>query len=201
MPLAFLHKPIYEKRIGILSSMISSHLKEGDRILDIGSGFGALGKRIEETSKKSGIEVKVQGLEKHARGGELIETLSFDGYNIPSEDSSYDVVILADVVHHEEDYMRLLKEAARVTRRFLIIKDHTANGFLGHQRVSFMDWAANSPYGVKCLYRYFSASEWADIYEKLGLEIEKEITSIRLYQEPFNFIFGNRLQYLAILSK
>jgi ubiquinone/menaquinone biosynthesis C-methylase UbiE len=200
MPLAFLHKPIYEHRIEVLSRVISEQLQEGDRVLDVGSGFGALGARLRATAESKGQTIEVEGIEKHPRGGEAIHTLSFDGYQIPCADDAYDVTILADVVHHEEDFMRLLKEVARVTKRIMIIKDHTANGFLGYQRICFMDWAANSPYGVKCLYRYFSAAEWRAIYQKLGGSVAVELESIKLYQGPVNVIFGNKLQYLAVVA-
>lgn len=201
MPLALLHKPIYARRISVLSKIISEYVSSGDRVLDIGSGFGALAEKIREEASVAGKEIDIQGIEKHPRGNEKVETLSFDGYEIPCEDRTYDVTILADVVHHEEDYMRLLKEAVRVTKKYLVIKDHTANGVLGHQRICFMDWAANNPYGVKCLYRYFSAKEWGEIYEALGVSVEHELESIRLYPEPFNMIFGNSLQYLAVLRR
>ena len=97
--------------------------------------------------------------------------------------------------------MQLLKEAVRVTKKYLVIKDNTTRGLLGYRRICFMDWAANNPYGVKCLYRYFTAEEWREIYESLGVSVKVELESIRLYPEPFNLVFGNSLQYLAVLSR
>jgi ubiquinone/menaquinone biosynthesis C-methylase UbiE len=201
MPLAVLHKPIYARRIQILSSLIAEQLRENDRVLDIGSGSGELAAQIAKRASDNQRTISIQGAEKHPRGDEAVETIAFDGYTIPVDDGHYDVTILADVVHHEEDYMKLLREAVRVTKRYLIIKDHVANGFLAYPRICFMDWAANNPYGVKCLYRYFSVAQWKEHYAELGLTIEKEWRTIRLYPEPFNFIFGNRLQYLAVLEK
>jgi len=198
MPLAALHKPIYQHRISVLSELIVDVLDNHDKLLDIGSGYGELGNKVLEGCSKS---VLVEGIEKFPRGGEKIKTHSFDGYEMPFEDGAYDVVMMADVVHHEEDYMRLLKEAVRVAKRTVIIKDHVPTGFLGYQRICFMDWAANNPYGVKCLYRYFSTAEWNEIYQKLDLEVREELTSIKLYQEPFNFIFGNSLEYFCVLNK
>jgi SAM-dependent methyltransferase len=201
MPLAFLHKPIYERRITVLSQIITNYLHEDDKVLDIGSGSGALAHQISQFASEQGIKHSIEGLEKFARGNEKIKTTAFDGYNMPYEDNYFDITILADVVHHEEDYMRLLQEAVRVTKRYLIIKDHKAVGILGHQRICLMDWAANNPYGVKCLYRYFSSAEWHSIYTKLGLTIVDELNSMRLYQQPFNLIFGNQLQYFSVLEK
>jgi SAM-dependent methyltransferase len=201
MPLACLHKPIYARRIEVLSSLIAKQLRENDRVLDIGSGSGELAAQIGKRASESDIVITIQGAEKHPRGDESVETIAFDGYAIPVADGHYDVTILADVVHHEEDFMKLLREAVRVTKRYFIIKDHVANGFLAYPRICFMDWAANNPYGVKCLYRYFSVAEWQQHYEELGLTVAHELQSIRLYPEPFNFIFGNELQYFAVLKK
>lgn len=199
--LAALHRPIYEKRVAVLVSLIQAHLRDGDRVLDIGSGSGVLGRRLLEAASTAGRKISVRGLEKHPRGGEAVETLAFDGYRIPSADGAHEVVILADVVHHEEDYETLLREAVRVCGRFLILKDHTPCGFLGHARTCFMDWAANNPYGVPCLYRYFQAEEWRTLLGGMGMEVVEEHRSLRLYPEPFNFVFGNRLQYFAVFGR
>ena len=36
-------------------------------------------------------------------------------------------------------------------------------------RVSLIDWAANAPYGVKCLFSYNSPEEWDGILHDLRL--------------------------------
>jgi len=195
-----LHQPVYAKRLEVLSGMIASHLREGDGVLDVGCGSGQLGRAIlDHPSRPS--KLTVEGCEKFRRGDELIPTLQIDGHSIPAADGEFDVTILADVVHHEEKPDLLLKEVVRVTRRFVILKDHVPEGFLAFQRICFIDWAANSPYGVKCLYRYPSAAEWRRKFTSLGLEVVEEITSIDLYPPVLNVLFGKRLQYFSVLEK
>ena len=155
--MAALHRPIYLSRLRELVRCISPHLKEGDQVLDIGCGSGMLGKMLLD-SPSCPFNVKVQGLERFKRGGEPIEVHLYDGVKIPYANRTFDVVILADVLHHEQDPDRLLRESIRISRRLLIIKDHQLNGPLAWLRISLIDWAANSPFGVPCRYRYIEVA-------------------------------------------
>lgn len=195
-----IHEPVYEHRLDVLSDLITVRLRDHDRVLDIGCGGGMLGHRI---LNRGGCPdgVIVEGVEKFKRGGEPIDVTPYDGERMPFEDDSFDVVILADVLHHEEDELVLLRDARRVARRLVIIKDHKPDGFLAQPRICFLDWAANNPYGVSCLYRYHTRPEWAEIYDEVGLQVVAEEVTIDLYPPLFNEVFGKRLQYFAVLGK
>lgn len=198
--LKYLHAPIYARRLEVLSDLIVRDLVAGDRVLDIGCGSGLLGARVRDHAGCPD-RVVVTGCEKHPRGGEPIPIIASDGYTIPVPDAAFDVSILADVVHHEPEPERLVREVVRVTKRLLIVKDHTPRGILGYARTCFMDWAANSPYGVPCLYRYMSQDEWQGVYARHGLSIRTELSSMTLYPWLPNLVFGGRLQYYAVLEK
>jgi len=193
-----LHAPVYKKRIQVLSSLIASTLKPNDRILDVGCGFGALGKAVTQ-APQCPKDVVVEGLERATRGNEMIRVHAYLGGVMPFADSSYDVVIIADVLHHEKNPETLLK-CARVASRTVIVKDHKPDGLLGRSRISLMDWAANVGYDVPCLYRYPTHQEWQHQFAASNLKLDSEITSIAIYPPIWNFLFGNRLHYIAILS-
>ncbi len=197
--LARVHQPIYQHRLTVLASLLAPHLRGGDRVLDVGCGSGQLGAALLARSG-SVPGLVVEGLETKPRGGELIPTTAYDGRSLPFDDGSWDVVILADVLHHEPDADRLLGECARVTRRLLVIKDHRVEGKLGYWIVCLLDWAANRPYGVPCLYRYNSLSQWHAIFSRHRLRVVEERDRIDLYPGFWNLVFGRGRQYFAALE-
>jgi ubiquinone/menaquinone biosynthesis C-methylase UbiE len=196
--LAHLHAPIYKTRLRVLSDLILPQLRDGDRVLDVGCGGGALAARLHSDAATRGVDVQVTGLERHPRGGEPIRVTSYDGGRFPFPNQTFDVVIVADVLHHEPNPDALLRECIRVSKRNVVIKDHQLCGPLAKVRVSLIDWAANAPYGVKCLFRYNRPEEWDAMLRDLRLTPDPLYRSIDLYPIGFNFLFGRRLQYLAV---
>jgi SAM-dependent methyltransferase len=193
-----MHKPIYESRLRELVRTILPHLRAEDRILDVGCGNGTLGKALMDGAPGKFV---AEGLERAVRGGEPIKVHAYDGVKIPFADNAYDIVIVADVLHHEPDPDRLMRECARVAKRAVIVKDHQVAGLLAQQRISFMDWAANAPYSIPCLYRYNSPSQWDQFPAKFGLKVGHEVRSMNVYPPIVNTIFGGRLHYLGVLVK
>jgi len=189
------HKPIYEHRQQVLVKLISPHLGPGARVLDIGCGFGHLGRALMDASKDS---IQVEGLESVKRGNELIPITAYEGTRIPFPDRTFDAVILADVLHHDHDQERLLREAARVSRNVVIIKDHLRDGVLAQQRISFLDWAANAGYNVPCLYEYHNLQEWRALVGKVSSGVVEERTSIDVYPPVFNELLGKGLHYFVV---
>lgn len=197
--LKMIHAPIYQHRLKVLVKLIQPYLSKNDRVLDIGCGAGLLGNAIVR-SAQTPSDIEYTGVEKHPRGGEPINVVAYDGDGLPFEDKSFDVVLIADVLHHDPEPQRLLKEAARVSKKYVIVKDHKIDGLFAQSRVSFLDWAANEPHGVECLYDYPSYSQWNSMITGAALNIVHEETNINLYPPVFNAIFGRRLQYFVCAS-
>lgn len=190
-----LHAPVYERRLQVLIDLLGGFLSEDESLLDIGCGGGTLGAAL---AAKYGIAVS--GLETNVREGCSIPVDPYDGETIPREDNSIDNILIADVLHHEEHPAQLLREAARVARRRVIVKDHKTGSLLAWPRICLIDWAANAGYGVRCLFRYPTVEGWHAHFEACGLAVVEEHRSIDLYPPILNLLFGKKLQYFAVLD-
>lgn len=106
-------------RIGKILSLAEP--RAGRRILDLGCGPGEVSIRCARLGAEVfGIDVSKDALRLSAsrarRAGVEISLFEFDGEGVPFRDSSFDSVVLADVVEHVEDETldRLLAECSRL---------------------------------------------------------------------------------------
>ena len=195
-----LHAPVYRRRMEVLSRLILPVLHAGDRVLDIGCGSGQLGRHI-LAHPDCPPDVTIRGLEIHPRDDCFISVDRCEGAQFPYDDGSFDVVIFADVLHHWSDQVGLAREGARVAGRNVIIKDHQISGFLAQAGICLIDWAANAPYGVPCLFKYHTPGQWESFPGKCGLSLVRAEDGIDLYPAGWNFFFGGKLQWMGILGK
>ncbi len=175
-----LHSPVYKSRMKGLGKVIIPHLQENFKVLDVGCGFGEFSNFIinnEETKKG----VNIIGVEKLVRPNSLIKVEQMVTNKLPFDNNSFDCVMLLDVLHHEQDWSNLLNECIRVSKNLVIIKDHQVTSKLSYYRICFLDWLANKPYGILCLYRYFKADQWRKIFESKNMKIIQEELTLKIY--------------------
>ena len=192
-----LHRPVYESRLRELSRLIVPLLEPGDRVLDVGCGSGALGERLLHDGP---AELTVHGMETRVRDGALIPVEAYSGSRLPRESATEDVVILADVLHHEPEPEHLLREACRVARRLVLVKDHVVENRWDQWRVALIDWAANAGYDVPCLFRYPSAQGWHELFKKLEIPCQLWTQDFPLYPAGYQLVFGGNLHCFAVLN-
>ncbi len=192
------HDPVYGSRLRELVRCMIPHVREGDRVLDVGCGRGALRQAL-LSHPHCPPGVHIDGLERKECVHRLREEQRYAGMAFPHEDRTFDIVILADVLHHDAEPERLLRECIRISKRLVIIKDHQVEGLFAQARLALLDWVANLPYGVPCLYRYLTPLQWKQLWQRHTLVLEHEMTSMRLYPSGLNLIFGGRLHYFAVL--
>jgi SAM-dependent methyltransferase len=191
---------VFGRRVRVLAERLAGKIPEGASVLDIGCGDGKLASLMKEFNPS----IAVQGIEFAPRGNCRIECKAFDGAAIPYPGASFDVCLFVDVLHHVADsqgIVKLLSEARRVSRRFVLIKDHLSENWIDCKTLQFMDWVGNRPHGVVLPYNYQSRAQWDRYFQETGLKIEDWQTKIPLYPWPFSALFCRQLHIIGLLEK
>jgi SAM-dependent methyltransferase len=194
---AFHEKLVFNRRVGVLADWFAKLIPAEATILDVGCGDGLVAAALH--SKRP--DIHIQGIDVLPREKTHMRVSMFDGTNIPFPDASFDVVLFSDVLHHTEDPTVLQKQARRVSKRNVLIKDHFRKGIAANARLRFMDWVGNSRFGVALPYNYWSDSEWQSAWQAIGLRSEQLITNLGLYPVPAKWVFEAQLQFIALLAK
>ncbi len=99
---------------------IGDFIKTGDRVLDVGCGNGKFGEAIAE---KYTAEVRGVDVVDYADANITIDF--YDGHCLPFEDDSFDVIVMAFMLHHVKHQDEIFREALRCSRRGLIVYEDT----------------------------------------------------------------------------
>jgi SAM-dependent methyltransferase len=191
------HSLVYGRRVTVLAQQLALLLPPGCRLLDIGCGDGALGALVSRIVPG----VQILGVEAHARSSCAIPFQLFDGEHLPFGNDSFDGCLFVDVIHHVRTPLALLGEARRVSKNFIVIKDHVAETPFDRGVLRLMDWVGNAPHGVPLPYCYLSRARWDEIYKQLRLTPVVVRSQIPLYPAPISFVFGRRLHFISFLRK
>jgi SAM-dependent methyltransferase len=186
----------YGRRVKQLSRYLADVLPPAATVLDVGCGDGLVAQLVNQTRP----DVLFTGIDVLIRPQTHIPVKQFDGSTMPYEDATFDAVMFVDVLHHTEDPLVLLREAARVARKCVVLKDHTANGILADPTLRFMDWVGNARHGVVLPYNYWTLQHWHQAFEALDLSVSAWKKDLALYPVPANWIFGRSLHFVARLD-
>jgi ubiquinone/menaquinone biosynthesis C-methylase UbiE len=101
------------------------YLQPGDSVLDIGFGLGyGLNIMASKADRLAGIEIDRKAIARAQRAlnhPKIVDLRHYNGYAIPYESRSFDVVTCVDVIEHVPDYTQLIKNMCQVARRVVII--------------------------------------------------------------------------------
>ena len=188
---------IFDRRVQRLSELLSQIIPRECSVLDVGCGDG----KVAWSLLKRRPDLRIEGVDVLMRKRTWLPVKSFDGKTLPDVGSSFDVVMLIDVLHHTLDPLALLREALRVSCRWLIIKDHVLQGFAAGLKLRFMDYAGNSDNGVAMPYNYLTEKQWEELERILGLRTEAKVRDLGLYRWPVDRIFGSSLHFISLYEK
>ena len=194
--------PLHRKVVGPRRArVLTKHLLEAlppecESILDVGCGDGAIGRLMLAENAR----LRVTGVEAHERRVCRIPVQQYDGRRLPLDDASRDVVMLIDVLHHADDPAELMREAVRVARRAIIVKDHVREGLLAATTLRFMDGVGNHGTGVPMRHEYWTRAQWAELFRDLPVEVELYRGALGLYSWPISPVFERKLHFIARLG-
>lgn len=188
---------IHNRRARILSRQLSQLLPDRGRILDIGCGDGLLGSLLQQEKPNTSIT----GVEVMLRKETHIPVEIFDGHRVPFDDDAFEAVMLVDVLHHTDGPDALLREAVRVARDSIVIKDHINDGLGAETTLRLMDRISNCRHDVALPHNYWSRQKWLDTFAALNLNVEAWMDHLGLYPLPLDWIFGRSLHFIAKLRR
>jgi SAM-dependent methyltransferase len=187
---------VHKRRVRVLAEMLAAQIPSAASVLDIGCGDGTIASLIAQLRP----DISIKGVEVMVRQGCRVECFPFDGSTLPFPDNSIDVCMLVDVLHHTSNVSVLLREAARVSRTNVLLKDHLSENALDHATLRFMDWVGNRPHGVTLAYNYQSRAQWNAHFAACGVKIAAFTTELNLYPAPFSAVVGRNLHFVALLK-
>jgi SAM-dependent methyltransferase len=187
---------VANRRARVISGHLANIIPDGFQVLDVGCGDGLIARLITETRP----DIKLRGLDVLARDRTYIPIEHFNGEIIPYDDASFDGVMFVDVLHHTKDPMILLREAARVARKTVVIKDHILDGLFAGPTLRAMDRVGNARYGVSLPYNYWSKPKWLQAFDALRMEVGSWTTQLKLYPWPASWLLDRSLHFVARLD-
>jgi SAM-dependent methyltransferase len=188
---------IHSRRVRRLADWFARLLPENATVLDVGSGDGRLAQCVLQRRD----DLRVRGVEVAPREGCAIPVERFDGVNLPFEDDAFDAVLISDVLHHAAEPERLLREASRVARSIVVIKDHLRKGLLAAPTLRLMDQVGNRRFGVPVRADYWPEDRWRTTFQTCGLDVDQWERRLQLYPWWLNWWFGRSLHFVARLKK
>lgn len=188
---------VFGRRVRVLAHVLAEQMPRNATVLDVGCGDG----QIDRAIMAERPDVAISGVDILVRPKTYIGVTPFDGSRLPFADRSFDVVQFVDVLHHTDDPMVLLREAKRVARIGIVLKDHGKDGPLAGSTLRFMDWVGNAHHGVVLPYSYWPAARWRAAFAELGLAPKSWVTKLGLYPFPASLVFERNLHFVTRLEQ
>ena len=186
------HRLVRMPRVGRVASAVAMLAGKTESLLDVGAGDGRVGAALRDA-----LGARVEGVDVHVQDGARIPIRAFDGITRPYPDGAFEIVALCDVLHHATDPLPLLRDALRVARRAVVIKDHYRFGRASAALLLAMDVIGNASQGVLVRGTYLTPKEWLDLVSRAGGRIEAQLWPLDVHALPLRLATRSELQFAA----
>lgn len=153
-------------RLSALTRRLGPYLGGVTSVLDVGASCGRLARRLAHATgcAITGVDVLLQPTS-------YVEVILYDGQTLPFNDGAFDCVMMIDMLHHCLDIKQIVREARRVARRYVLIKDHHWDTAVDWACLCVADYLGNAPYGIALPYQYLRIDEWAGLFRRTNLAV------------------------------
>jgi len=140
-------------------------LAKGEKVLEVGSGNGALTKLLTD----EGINLRPLDIVDKSLFTD-VNVAVYDGEKFPFGDKQFDACQLITMLHHTANAEELIREAKRVANRIIIMEDIYENSFQ-----KYLTWFTDSLvnwefYGHP--HTNLTDAEWRELFERNGLKLK-----------------------------
>lgn len=163
-----------QERFEIIFNQLRPHLKDVSNAIDYGCGSGTLTQMLYD---RCGIHIEGVDVRDFRSETVSIPVRLFDGYSVPVSDKQYECAVLTNVIHHEADNEKILKELDRIVSRKLVIietvpeadDEETAQKDWGRMLLNDTLWNRFFNYAnIPVPGTYEIPSNWIKRFEKYG---------------------------------
>jgi ubiquinone/menaquinone biosynthesis C-methylase UbiE len=155
-----------------IGGKLAPHLEPGAEVLDLGAGTGRIATWL---ARRAGIRPTLADVVDYDnRVPDFPFIHMADPLRVPAGDGSFDAVIMLFVFHHMErweDQERLAAEAARVTRRRLLVIEDTPTSRMDRWLNVAWDWMLNLRHGVPTPFTFRSPEGWREMFQRVGVRV------------------------------
>lgn len=172
---------VLERRAQRMAALVAGELHDGEAILDIGCGDLRIGADVARSMNVewTGVDtVDYRGPIGARAESEKLHFRQYAGEVLPYGPASFDVVMLAFVLHHCADPLAVLDEAIRVSRRRLIIFEATPRNPIEFWIAMPYDWFVNrlrSP-DIAMPFHFLSEKQLVAAVKERHLLIQRVVT-------------------------
>ncbi len=147
-------------------------ISNGEKVLDIGCGFGDISKILIERRQCRCTLVDIDFLSLN----DELEVILCDGRKLFFKDKQFETVLLVDVLHHCPNPEQILSEAARVSCGKIIVIEDVYNNDWEKKRTIMFDSIINLEF-LGHPHQNKPVSEWNRLFQEMDLRVvhQKEI--------------------------